>query len=274
MTIGEALSYIQHNRKLTEEEMIKGVIRKGTYSKVIHGKQNLSAPLLIKILLINKIDINYFLSLIKKDYSSETILEEVRLSQRMGLALNNHKIEDAEKCLQKIKKLGTNPFLEQRATIAVYFLKNKIEDLSPEFKNLIIKEFNKNDNWILNLDMLRLFGTAMMILPQNEVELEMQLFFVRYGRMKRVSPDMMERYAILCSNYLHWKYVNNKKLDSNTIKSISFLQNLPKTPHMFLYMITGTYYCCLFNKEINKAKKVKENLLDLGCTVGVNNWPI
>lgn len=240
MTIGEALSYIQHNRKLTEEEMIKGVIRKGTYSKVIHGKQNLSAPLLIKILLINKIDINYFLSLIKKDYSSETILEEVRLSQRMGLALNNH----------------------------------KIEDLSPEFKNLIIKEFNKNDNWILNLDMLRLFGTAMMILPQNEVELEMQLFFVRYGRMKRVSPDMMERYAILCSNYLHWKYVNNKKLDSNTIKSISFLQNLPKTPHMFLYMITGTYYCCLFNKEINKAKKVKENLLDLGCTVGVNNWPI
>ena len=66
MTIGEALRLIQHNRMLTEEEMIKGTIRKSTYSKVIHGKQNLSSSLLIKILLKNDIDIDYFISLIKR----------------------------------------------------------------------------------------------------------------------------------------------------------------------------------------------------------------
>lgn len=134
MTIGEALKFIQHNRMLTEEEMSKGIIGKGTYSKVIHGKQNLSSCLLIKILLENDIDIDYFISLIKKDYSSKESLKENMLSQRMAVAFNNHKINDAEECLREIKKLGTNPLFEQRAIIAVHYLKDQLDSLSLEFK--------------------------------------------------------------------------------------------------------------------------------------------
>ena len=274
MTIGEALRLIQHNRMLTEEEMIKGTIRKSTYSKVIHGKQNLSSSLLIKILLKNDIDIDYFISLIKRNYSSEEFLKEKLLSNKMAVAFNNHKIDDAEKCLKEIKKLGTNPLLEQRAIIAVYSLKNQLNNLSIEFKNKIVEEFSNTDNWMLNLDMLRLFGSAMMILPPAEVNFEMNLFFVRLNRVKIESQNMMERYAILCSNYLHWKYMYDKHLDKNTINCIDFLKQLPKSSRMFLYTTSGKYYFYLFTNRIEKAKKIKESLLNLDCTEGVKNWPI
>lgn len=274
MTIGEALKFIQHNRMLTEEEMSKGIIGKGTYSKVIHGKQNLSSCLLIKILLENDIDIDYFISLIKKDYSSKESLKENMLSQRMAVAFNNHKINDAEECLREIKKLGTNPLFEQRAIIAVHYLKDQLDSLSLEFKKTIIEEFGKTDNWILNLDMLRLFGSAMMILPPKEIELEMQLFFFRLNRMKIEFPNMIERYAILCCNYLHWKYTYNKHLDNNTTKCINFLKFLPKSSRMFLYTVSGKYYYYLFNNQVEEAKNIKESLLKLGCTEGVENWPI
>lgn len=274
MTIGEALKFIQHNRGLTGEEMAKGLIGKGTYSKVIHGKQNIGSSLLIKILLANRIDIDYFISLIRDDYSSKENLEETLLSRKIGIAFNNRKVSDAEKCLKKIKKLGTNCFLEQQATIAVYYLNNQVDSISKEFKDTIIEEFNKNDNWILNLDMLRLFGSAMTILPSKEIELEIKLFFIRLNRMKIISPSMMERYAILCSNYLHWKYIYNQALDDNTLNCINFLKALPKEPHMFLYSVSGDYYHYLFNKRIKEAKAIKEKLLKLGCTMGVKNWPI
>lgn len=273
MTIGEALKFIQDNKKLTEEEMTKGIIRKGTYSKVIHNKQNLSSVLLIRLLLANKIDINYFISLVKDVYSSDELLKEEKLSDKIGLALNNHEVEDAKEYLKEIKKLGTNPFLEQRATIAVYFLEDRLDQIDLKFKEEVIQEFNENDSWILNLEMLKLFGMSMMILPPEEIEFEMKLFFVRLKRMHEVSLDMTERYAILCSNYLHWKYTNDKDLNDNVLNAIHFLKNLPKHQHLFLYMVSGKYYYCLFNDQMNKAKEIKNKLLQLGCTMGVKNWP-
>lgn len=41
-----------------------------------------------------------------------------------------------------------------------------------------------------------------------------------------------------------------------------------------IYKVTGTYYKYVFDKKFDDAKKIRQELLSLGCTAGVKNWPI
>ncbi len=274
MTIGEALKEEQKRLGLTSEAMAAGVITKGTYSKVVNGKLRLSSDLLVEILFKHNIDISDFFEMIKSTYMPKEKLIEEKLFSEMQQALNNHEVEKAEECLTKIKNQTSNKYLQQRAEITVAYLTNSTDKLSKNFKQAVVDELNNHSNWVKDLDALRLFNTALLILSSEKVEIEMNLFFIKLNRIKKISEQMEERYAILCCNYLDWKYRQQGEVNDNVKNALKYLSDLKLTAHFESYKVCGKYFGYLFNKEIDSAKNMRKSLLALGITVGVENWPV
>ena len=282
MTIGDALKEVQVELGLTAEEMTAGVISKGTYSKVINNKTRLSSDLLLKILFSHGIDIEVFFNKTKDTYAPKNIIIEEKLSQEFGAAFNNHDLVSATDCLKKIQKQNNNPYLLQRAQIGVAFLSNTIEQLDKNLAQLIVNELNTHENWVSNLQALKLFSNSMLVLSDEKVEVLMKIFFIRLKRMNIKSETMIERYAIICSNYLHWKYDSLKQAKSqeknkhkrNISKSIKYLTKLDKSPRFLIYKILGNYYKNIFTGDIDSARTIKHHLKELGFTSLTKNWPI
>lgn len=274
MTIGEALKKVQNQLGLTATAMAAGIISKGTYSKVVNGKQSLSSDSLVKILFKNNIDINDFFEMLKSTYMSESRQYEEKLFNGMQQALNNHNTKMAQEYLAQIKTKTSNKYLQQRAEITVAFLTNNIDKLNDEFKKSVIDKLNSHPNWIKDIDALRLFNTSLLILPNDKVEVEMRLFFIKIAHTEQIYESMKERYAILCCNYLDWRYKKKPKINDNVTNALKYLKDLASTAHFENYKICGKYFNHLFNNEIDTAKQMKSDLLALGITVGGKNWPI
>ena len=58
------------------------------------------------------------------------------------------------------------------------------------------------------------------------------------------------------------------------LRKYSSLHKLFYGLHLMIYKVTGTYYKYVFDKKFDDAKKIRQELLSLGCTAGVKNWPI
>lgn len=274
MTIGEALKEEQKVLGLTSEEMAAGVISKSTYSKVVNGKSRLSSEYLFKILIAHNIDVNEFFEKIKNTYIPKNKLRENELSAEMGIAFNNHDISKAKSCLKKIQQLSTNKYLEWRGQIAVAVLTDQLSNLDNDFKDKIIKEFNEQDNWMKNLEVLRLFNSAMIILPPEEVEIEIKLFFLKISKSSHLSEDMKERYAVLCCNYLGWKYKLKKEINKNVKNAFNYLKDLPNMPHFESYKLCGYYFEKVFSGDIKSASNFRKDLLNIGLKTMIKNWPV
>ncbi|MBP2058716.1 transcriptional regulator with XRE-family HTH domain [Lactobacillus colini] len=282
MTIGEALKEEQKRLGLTAKEMAAGIVSKSMYSKVINNKARLGADLLLKILFFHEIDIESFLDKTKDTYAPANIILEENLSKKIGTAFNNHDIDKVKHYAIEIKNLSNNPYLVQRAQIASAFLTNNLDKLDSHFSNLILKELSTHNNWIHNVQALNLFSNSMLVLPEDSVENQMKIFFIRMKRIGNKSEAMLERYAIVCSNYLHWKYslINKGDLadknynDYNIKNAINFLNSINQIPHLMIYSISGQYYKSLFNNDIASALKIKEYLGRLGFGDLTGNWPV
>lgn len=276
MTIGEALKEEQNQLGLTHEEMAAGIIAKGTYSKLINGKIEIRSNLLIALLLEHDIDISNFFNKVKNTYTSKEKQLAIELSQKMGLAVNNHDCVLAEDILEKILLLENHKYLKYRVIIATAYLENKVSFLSENFKKEVLVAINSNSNWIKNPGALRLLSTALVVLDPEQVENEMELFFLKLRRRNNYSESVKERYAMLCDNYLHWRFDYRKKVfDKKNIDSaLQFLNDLDSSPHLMVYKLSKKYYQYLFNNQIDLAKKMKIDLLDMGCIAGVTNWPV
>lgn len=276
MIIGEALKEEQNQLGLTHEEMAAGIISKGTYSKLINGKIEIRSSLLIALLLEHDIDINDFFNKVKKTYISKEKQTAIKLSQKMGLAVNNHNCILAENILEKILLLENHKYLKYRAIIATAYLENKVSFLSEDFKKEVLCAINSNSNWIKNPSALRLLSTALVVLDSEQVEKEMELFFLKIRRNTNYSESVKERYAMLCDNYLHWRFDYRKEVfnKKNIEYALQFLNNLDSSPHLMIYRLSKRYYQYLFNNQIDLAKKMKKDLLEMGCIAGVANWPV
>lgn len=281
MTIGEALKEMQKELGLTGKEMAAGIITTGTYSRVIHGTRRISSDLLIKLLLKHNIDLSYFFDKVSDTYMPPSNRLEQKLSSQFGLAFNNHDSVAAITTFEQIKKANVSIHFKKRVQIAVAFLTKTTDDLDNKFKKSIIDDLNKDSNWIFNIQALLLFATSFEILPIEFVEKKMVFFFNKISRSKNISEIMKERFAIVCVNYLHWKYsqtigLNGKIgiIGANVVNAINYLQSLESTTHFIIYIISAKYYSALFSGNLTRAKQIKENLLDMGCTLVVKNWPL
>ncbi len=197
----------------------------------------------------------------------------------MTIAVNNHEKEKVRSSYEKIANAEVDGFLKKRASLAVAYFDDDLEKLDSSFKRTILNDLNQNDNWIFNVNALRLFSSAMIILPPDNVEAEIAFFFRKISRTDTVSDVMQERYATICDNYLHWKYdqIKNKKqlkIDENVEAALDYLKNLTSSAHNIIYLISARYYSALFTKNIKRAQEIKKELIDMGCTLVVNNWPV
>lgn len=280
MTIGEALKEEQDRLGLTEEEMVQGIMSKSAYSRVINNKRNIGSDILVKLLFTNNIDVANFFKKIEDTYSPDKVKLEKKLSSEMAEAVNNHELEKINKCYEKIEKSNINLYLKKRAKLVVAFFNNNLDQLSIDFKKSILDDLNKNENWIFNIDVLRLFSSSLIILPPKNIEAEIEFFFRKIKRITDISDVLKERYAVICDNYLHWKYVYLRKnekqiqIDQNVEAALNYLRQLESTPHMIIYLISARYYLALFTDNLQEAKKIKKNLIDAGCNLVVKNWPV
>lgn len=280
MTIGEALKEEQNRLGLTEEEMVQGIISKSAYSRVINNKRNISSESLVKILFQNNIDIDDFFSRIENAYLSKTGKLEKKLSLEMAEAVNNHNVKNAQICYKKIIESNVSSILKKRATLAYAFLNNKLDQIDDDFKRSIIVDLNKNENWIFNVNALRLFSSAIIVLPRENVEAEINFLFRKLNKTSQISDSMIERYASICDNYLHWKYdqcvKNNERIEKseNVENALNYLKKLKSSAHNLMYILSFQYYSALFSNNVKRAIEIRRKLNDVGCTLVIKNWPV
>lgn len=275
MTIGEALKKEQEELGLTETEMVENIITTSAYSRIVNNKRRISSDLLLEILLMHDIDLENFLFKIKDTYSCEKIRLEQNLSQKMTVAINTHNKNEAKVCYKQIIKSNVSSNLKLRAEIAMAYINDSINELDESFKKVVINNLTKTENWFFNINTLSLFSTAIIILPEDFVEIMMNSFFKKVQRLDRISGAMNERFADICNNYLHWRYKNNKRFnkENNVENAIEFLDNLKNSPRFIIYRISARYYSALFSNKLNKAKKIKDELLDIKRILAAKNWP-
>lgn len=275
MTIGEALRYEQKIKGYTNKQMAAGIVSQATYSKVINNQQKLASDLLIKLLFYHDIDIESFFEKLKSTYMPKKKVAEKQVVSRIVDAFNTHNVLQAERHLKELEALNINSGRLLQSELAVAYLKNDINNVDSKLIDKILYEVNKNSNWIADIRSLSLFTTAMIILPSEKIELEMRLFFNKLERLDTIDKKPAERYAMLCDNYLHWRYEHKEAARSKNIDySIKYLKALPDIPQLAIYRISGLYYEALFDKNYNKAQKIKQQLLDFDCKAGVKNWPV
>lgn len=275
MTIGEALKDEQKKLGLTNKQMAGDIMSQATYSKVINGKQILNSEALVQLLLQHDIDVEDFFGKLKQTYLPKRKLKEENLTKKVTYAFNTHNIEETERYVNEINQLNSNKYLMMQVNVASAFLKNKVKDLPVEYLQKVIDEITKNSNWLSDMHALRLFSNVLVVLPPANVETQMNLLFIKLKRLSNVTEKMQERYAMLCDNYLQWKY--KSKLESSTDnvgKAINYLKALPDTAHMAIYRISGIYFEAVFKGNVSTGKKIKQQLLDLNVTAGVKNLPV
>lgn len=279
MTIGQALKETQNRLNLNEKEMAAGVVSTSMYSRVVRGERSIRSDLLIELLLVHGIDVENFFYKVKDTYSSVNTRLEEKLENEMMLAINRFDVEAGNNCFKEISEANVSWYLKIRGKIDVAYLNRNTKDLDEDFVNLIIHNLTDSNNWIYNVNKLKLFGTAMIILPYDFVEKMIDAFFRKIDRAPQLSQSMQECLATTCGKYLHWKYdhiekMDNLKCDRHSLRAIKFMQNLIPTKGNMIYIIAARYYMSLFTGNVERAKKIREELLDAGYNIIVNNWPV
>lgn len=277
MTIGEALREQQIFLGLSNKQMAAGIVSEATYSKVINNRQNISSDLLIKLLLFHDINLSDFFERIESEYQTQHKVQEKKILKKLTIAVNNNSLDEANTYFKKLIKISKNRYLLMRVNVAIAYLNKDLNEISSEFKRAVVDTINSNSNWVMNIEALRLFSTAMVILPEKIVEEQMKLFFLKIKRKKCIiSEGLQERYAMICDNYLHWKYehLESNKEYRNIEHALHYLSNLPAKTNMVIFRISGVYYQKLFAGDVKGAKRLRKQLLDMGCTTGVKNWPV
>lgn len=93
-------------------------------------------------------------------------------------------------------------------------------------------------------------------MPPENIEAEIEFFFRKIKQITDISDVLKERYAVICDNYLHWKYVYLRKnekqiqIDQNVEAALNYLRQLESTPHMIIYLISARYYLALFTDNL------------------------
>ena len=271
MTIAEALKQERIHLGLTQDEMIQGIIHKSHYSKIERGIEGISAESLFKILFAHHIDVDQFLEQIKDDFLSEEDLIELKLENKLKSAFNGSNKEKIEECLQEVMKLSDSRIFKYRVVVAVAIVRNQLDRLGDEFKSTIIAEFNAKDNWVENIDMLRLFANCIPVFSTEQADNYISFLLKHYNEKVLYSEKYEDRIASICINYLYcWR---NYGLKGNQVKNcLDYLLNLNNTNHFLFYKACGSFYKCLYEGNIAKAKEVKAMLISLGYEDRVTNW--
>ena len=170
MTIGEALKRERESLGLTQEEMTKNIIQKSHYSKIERNIEGISADSLFKILFAHHIDVDEFLESIKDTYTSKEDVKAGLLEKRMMNAFNTSNTEAVKKCLAEILELDENLIFKYRALIAVATFDGNLDQLSENTRKNIVKKFNDFNNWVENIDSLRLLANCMSVFTQAQLD--------------------------------------------------------------------------------------------------------
>ncbi|MBD5429465.1 transcriptional regulator [Lactobacillus sp.] len=273
MTIGEALKDEQRRLGLNNKQMAGNIMSQATYSKVINEKQILNSEALVQLLLFHDIDVEDFFEKLKETYisSRKDCIDKIR--KQMFIEANTGNLKEVQLLITKLKELELSDSELFHDYLIVADLTKNLDKLDSKIKNQIINKIKNDSNWINNLPALRLFATSLVILSSELIEEKMSFFFFKISRMKKISEHMLERYAMLCDNYLHWKFDKREVKNINVQNALSFLYELPDVPHFMIYRISEKYYRKLFDGEILDARKIKVELLKLGSKTGINNWP-
>ena len=273
MTIGEALKRERESLGLTQEEMTKNIIQKSHYSKIERNIEGISADSLFKILFAHHIDVDEFLESIKDTYTSKEDVKAGLLEKRMMNAFNTSNTEAVKKCLAEILELDENLIFKYRALIAVATFDGNLDQLSENTRKNIVKKFNDFNNWVENIDSLRLLANCMSVFTQAQLDNNID-YLLNYYRKKDDHPEIkIERVAMICNNYLYYCYYSDVNGD-NIKKCLDYLKNLPKNIHFLFYHISCNFYTNLFNGNKKEAIDIKESLCKWGYENRVKSWKV
>ncbi len=267
MTIGEALKEERQSLGLTQKEMIGNIISLAEYSKIENNLHSIDAETLFKILSLHQINISDFYSKIKINYfpQQNRYQDITYLATELERAFYKSDIPTVQKIQDQFSIMKNVPLeLKLRAKLIMAVLKEDHDSIDSKTKKLIFRNIFNQDDWVKNTNSLRLFGNSMFLWDYKDISIMIGRIFKEYKNIRNFPNDVQERIGQICSNFLFngVKYPSTDK----TREAISLLASLDDVPHLILYKILGYYFKAYYEGNIKETERVKELLLNSGCT--------
>lgn len=276
MDIGQALRKERLNLGLTQQQMCEGILSRPFYAKVESGQYRINAESLFEILFRHRIDLTEFLYLIQENYTPKEYKIENQFANKMNQAVSAKDIKALEKYSQQIINISNNEVLKLRALITLAYFRGELDNIDTETKAKIEAEFDEGQNWTRRPELLRLLANTMPIWSQDKLDFLIGRLLTK-ARKEELSELMLERYLRLLENYLvicYERKIQKKMIHSDHVtEAMNYIIEATKPIHLMIYRIEVFYLKALFLGQKEKAKKIKQNLQEIGYEQEVANWP-
>lgn len=268
MTIGEALKEEREKLGMSKYQFSKGIIDRKFYGEVESKGRNIGSEALVKLLLEHDINILSFFNKIEENYISNPKMLEKTLNLKIDQAVRSDNILAIGKYSDEIYKTEGKSIMWLRLQVLISYLEGKIDKIDPDILTIINYELDKHENLSSDVEAIRLFSNAMVVMDINNVDYLMGNLL---NRIQNMSMNILEkeRIARLCDNYLHMCYEND--FNSNNVeKAMRYLTNM-KDIHFMIYKIIGKIDYEMINENIKAANNLKELLEKLGYVDLIKN---
>ncbi|MBP2058554.1 transcriptional regulator with XRE-family HTH domain [Lactobacillus colini] len=269
INIGKYLCQERKKRKLTQKEFCQGVISVSQYSRVESEEQDLRATTFLKLLQLNRIDINIFLNQEDKKHSESSEEEELH---RLAIAFYSRDLKKVEKIKTEAMKNDANGIVFLDAVLIENVLKNRIEKTDSKIIEKLSKKLSEADNWNTNKVFLQMLGSSMMLFSIARLNIYMKSILKKYTKeINQYSFEIQRRIGSICINYLNRIY---KEKNTYLLKpTLELLDKMSPIPDLLMYKLLGKYFEALFTMNKVEANSIKELLCKSGYEKFVINLP-
>ncbi|MBD5430449.1 helix-turn-helix transcriptional regulator [Lactobacillus sp.] len=265
LSIGQALKTARIELGLTQKEMAAGIISTSYYSKVENGKHEIDAESLFKILHIHNYPVRRFEWFLfqNKEAEDNNNLQIFRKKLTVAQNTGNKEVIDEVLADWKTKKYSDEDEITMN-DISVAGMYASVQESNRGIPEAI-KKAAKKESWT-KLSIVY-FAQSMMLFDIDECYILVNSIINSYDKgnldLNTIYDEVAVNLVIIdYCDYCQLKNVNKKYVE----KAIDFLKTFHKTPDFVLigYSILGVYYEALFNHDMEKARMIKDILVEGG----------
>lgn len=274
MLICEALKIERQKLNLTQSQFADKICSPSNYSKIERGLQQITASDLLLLLSKNKIDCIEFIKKIIDSYQFDTTNYEAAqnlLKIKLAKAFYNRDISKIREIDSEIQQGNFKRELKLESALIRHIVQNDLNSISVEMKQQYEKIFFGLRNWYTNVDSIRLFSNSMSIFENDELEYQMRYFLKHFSTIEESDVYTLEVGASVLVNYLYICYSRKTRNEENINNTIELLSTLPEIPELFVYKCLGKYYNYLIQDNRNKAKELRNFMVENGLRSFINS---
>ncbi|KRL03506.1 xre family transcriptional regulator [Lactobacillus equicursoris DSM 19284 = JCM 14600 = CIP 110162] len=265
MKIGKLLRKVRVELGLTQKEMAGDIVSPAQYLRIEKDEQQIKLDDLLAILQKHDYDLGLFFTrlMLQCQLRQEALLDENKDGVKKAFYGCN---------LDSLEKLEINPH-DQILLVEAETIKQVLGqrlDKSQTSKQKICQYFIDQDNWMENLESLKLFTIVLHIFNFEMVVFWMNELLDKYRQIEKYPEQIQIAVAKICISFM---IRCHQEQSEQLIKPIvAFVDSFPAYPEFAICKLVAKYYQSLSVGDTDKAEKLNFALNEAGVADFFNFW--